>query len=84
MFRSSPLWGSPIRTILLVLVGLALMAFAFFTLAILLPIALVAGIVLHFYLRRRLRQAQRQARSHPRGPAQDGVIEVEYTVIERR
>jgi hypothetical protein len=36
---------------------------------------LVGGIALSFYLRRRLRQAQRK---QPR----DGVIDAEYTVIE--
>ncbi|HZH52365.1 MAG TPA: hypothetical protein VEZ16_10860 [Microvirga sp.] len=76
MNKLYPLWASPIRTILLVLLGLALMAFAFFTLAILLPIALVVGIALHFYLRRRLRQARKHG--------QNDVIEVEYTVVERR
>jgi hypothetical protein len=85
MFKPYPLWGSPIRMILLVLAGLAVMAFAFFTIAILLPIALVAGIALHFYVRHRLRRAQRQGRSpHARGSVRDDVIEVEYTVIERR
>lgn len=84
MFKLYPLWGSPIRMIVLVLASLALMAFAFFTLAILLPIALVAGIALHFYVRHRLRKAQRQAPRQPQKPSQDNVIEVEYTVIERR
>lgn len=80
MNKLYPLWASPIRTILLVLLGLALMAFAFFTLAILLPIALVGGIALHFYLRHRMRKAMRQGR--PNG--QNDVIEVEYTVVQRR
>ncbi len=84
MYKLYPLWGSPIRMILLVLAGLATVAFAFFTLAVLLPIALVAGIALHFYVRHRLRKAQRQTPRQPQRSAQGDVIEVEYTVIERR
>lgn len=84
MYKLYPLWGSPIRMIFLVLAGLAAVAFAFFTLAVLLPIALVAGIALHFFVRHRLRKAQRQAAHQPQRPARSDVIEVEYTVIERR
>jgi Flp pilus assembly protein TadB len=80
MFKLYPLWGTPIRMILLVLAALALVAFAFFTLAILLPIALVVGLGLHFYLRYRLRHA----RNRTPGRSRDGAIDVEYTVIERR
>ncbi|MCB5177761.1 hypothetical protein [Microvirga lenta] len=76
MTKTYPFWTSPIRMIVLVLLGLALLAFAFFTLAVLLPIAVIGGIALHFYLRHRLRKAQRRG--------QDGVIEVEYTVVDRR
>jgi hypothetical protein len=68
--------------IVLILVGLALLAFAFFTLAILLPIALVGGIALHFYLKYRLRQARRHPQKRQSGP--NDVIEVEYTIVERR
>jgi cytochrome bd-type quinol oxidase subunit 2 len=43
---------------------------------IVLPLVLAGGIASYFYLRRRLRQAQHRPR--------DGVIDAEYTVIERR
>jgi hypothetical protein len=41
-----------------------------------LPLLLAGGIASYFYLRRRLRQAQHRSR--------DGVIDAEYTVIDRR
>jgi hypothetical protein len=41
-----------------------------------LPLMLVGGIASYFYLRRRVRQAQQRSRN--------GVINAEYTIIDRR
>jgi hypothetical protein len=46
------------------------------SLFIVLPVMLIGGVALHFYLRRRLRQARQRS--------WDGVIDAEYTVVERR
>jgi len=54
-----------------------LLAVMFVGLFVVMPFMLVGGIALSFYLRRRLRRAQRR-------PSEDGVIEAEYTVIEHR
>jgi positive regulator of sigma E activity len=65
------------RLVGLFLVGAVLLAVILVGLFVVLPIMLVGGIALSFYLRRRLRWAHRKQ-------PQDGVIDVEYTVIERR
>jgi len=59
----------------LLLAGAVLLAVILVGLLVVLPIMLVGGIALSFYLRRRLRRAQRKQ-------PQDGVIDAEYTVIE--
>lgn len=70
------LWGTMIRLVVIILAAAALLAITLIGLFIVLPLMLVGGIALHFYLRRRIRQAQwRQP--------EDGVIDAEYTVIER-
>jgi uncharacterized membrane protein len=72
---SGRVWGSMMRLAGLILAGAVLLAVVLVGLLVVLPIMLVGGIALSFYLRRRLRQAQRK---QPR----DGVIDAEYTVIE--
>jgi len=51
---------------------MAVMLIGFF---VVLPLVLAGGVAAYFYLRRRLRQAQHRTR--------DGVIDAEYTVIDR-
>jgi uncharacterized membrane protein len=72
---SGRVWGSMMRLSGLILAGAVLLAVVLVGLLVVLPIMLVGGIALSFYLRRRLRQARRQ---QPR----DGVIDAKYTVIE--
>jgi Flp pilus assembly protein TadB len=61
----------------LFLAGVALLAIMLVGLFIVLPVMLIGGIALSFYVRRRLRRPQRR---------QSGgdVIDAEYTVIEHR
>ena len=73
---SGRLWASTMRLAGLLLAGVILLAILVIGLFFVLPIMLIGGIALHFYLRRRLRQARQRS--------WDGVIEAEYTVIERR
>lgn len=72
---SGRVWGSMMRLAGLILAGAVLLAVVLVGLLVVLPIMLVGGIALSFYLWRRLRQAQRQQ-------PQDGVIDAEYTIIE--
>lgn len=74
---SGAVWGLMMRLAGLLLVGAIFLAVILVGLLVVLPIMLIGGIALSFYLRRRLRQAQRK---QPR----DGVIDAEYTVIEHR
>jgi Flp pilus assembly protein TadB len=60
----------------LLLAGAALLAILVVGLFLVLPIMLIGGIALYFYLRRRLRPARQRS--------WDGVIDAEYTVVERR
>jgi hypothetical protein len=76
MMRSSYSWTSPIKLIVWVLLSLALLAAAFVAFAVVLPLILIGGIALHFYLRRQLRRARQRP--------SERVIDVEYTVIDRR
>lgn len=69
------LWRTLIRLAVIVLAA-ALLAIMLIGLFIVLPLMLVGGIALHVYLRRRMRRALRRQ-------PEDGVIDVEYTVIER-
>ena len=66
---SGRIWGLIMR-----LAGLFL-AILVVGLFFVLPLMLIGGIALHFYLRRRLRQARQRS--------WDGAIDAEYTVIER-
>jgi hypothetical protein len=70
--RSATIGAGRVLALLMRLTGLILAAAAL--LAIML-VLLIGGISLHFYVRRRLRQAR------PR--SWDGAIDVEYSVIER-
>jgi Flp pilus assembly protein TadB len=74
---SGRVWSLMIRLAGLLLAGAVLLAVVLVGLFVVLPIMLVGGIALSFYLRRRLRRAQRRQ-------PEDGVIDAEYTVIERR
>jgi cytochrome bd-type quinol oxidase subunit 2 len=56
--------------------GVALLVVMLIGFFVVLPLVLAGGIASYFYLRRRLRQAQHRSR--------DGVIDAEYTVIDRR
>jgi Flp pilus assembly protein TadB len=71
---SGPL-GTLVRLALLIAVGLAMLALFIIGFFVIVPVMLIGGLVSYFYLRRRLRKAQQ---STP-----DGVIDAEYTVIER-
>lgn len=73
---SNRVWGTLIRLIALACAAAALLAVLLIGLFVVLPLMLAGGIALHFYLRRRLRQAQQRPK--------DGVIDAEYTVIEHR
>jgi Flp pilus assembly protein TadB len=78
--RTSPpsgrLLATVIRLMVFTAVGVALLAVMLIGLFVLLPLVLAGGVASYFYLRRRLRQAQHRSR--------DGVIDAEYTVIDRR
>lgn len=67
-----------IKCVLLILAAAALLAIMLIGLFIGLPVMVVGGIALSFYLRRRLRQTQQ------RRQRRDGVINAEYIVIEHR
>jgi cytochrome bd-type quinol oxidase subunit 2 len=56
--------------------GLALLAVMLIGFFVVLPLVLAGGAASYFYLRRRLRQARHRS--------WDGVIDAEYTVIDRR
>lgn len=73
-------WFSAVRFAVLASIGLAVAFVAFTALIVVLPLVLAAGLALHLYIRRKLRQAAAQRPPRPR----DGAIEVEYTVIDRR
>ncbi|WP_201864764.1 hypothetical protein [Microvirga soli] len=74
---SSRFWSSTVRLTILVSVGMAVLFVTMSAMILLLPLALVAGLALHLYVRRALRQAARRTR--------DGlIIEGEYAVLERR
>ncbi len=64
------------------LVALAvLLTVALVGLVVILPLMLIGGAIFYVYIRRKLRQAQQQ---HRQRQADDGIIDAEYTIIERR
>ena len=65
-----------IRLMVLTAAGVALLAVLLIGFFVVLPLMLTGGIASYFYLWRRLRQAQHRSRN--------GVIDAEYTVIDRR
>ncbi|KFG66547.1 hypothetical protein [Microvirga sp. BSC39] len=67
-------WGGFTRLIVLACAAAALLAVLPIGLFVVLPLMLAGGIALHFYLRRRMRQAQQRPK--------DGVIDAEYTIVE--
>ena len=73
---SGRIWGLIMRLAGLILAGVALLAILVVGLFFVLPLMLIGGSALRFYLRRRLRQARQRS--------WDGAIDAEYTVIERR
>ena len=73
---SSRLLATVIRLTVLAAVGIAVLAMVLIGFFVVLPLMLAGGIASYLYLRRRLRQAQHRSR--------DGVIDAEYTVIDRR
>ncbi len=74
ILRIPGFWPLALRLVLISLVMLAILVTALTAFLILLPIAVIGGVALTFYVRRRLRRA---AARHP------AVIEADYTVIER-
>ena len=72
---SGRLLPTVIRLMVLTAAGVALMAVMLIGFFVVLPLVLAGGVASYFYLRRRLRQAQHRS--------QDGVIDAEYTVIDR-
>jgi Flp pilus assembly protein TadB len=73
---SRRIWAPMMRLAGLLLAGAALLAILVVGLFFVLPVMLIGGIALHFYLRRQLRQARQRS--------WDGMIDAEYTVVERR
>jgi Flp pilus assembly protein TadB len=73
---SGRLLPTVIRLMVLTAAGLASLAVLLISFFVVLPLVLAGGVASYFYLRRRLRQAQHRSR--------DGVIDAEYTVIDRR
>ena len=73
---SGRLLPTVIRLMVLTAAGVALMAVMLIGFFVVLPLVLAGGVASYLYLRRRLRQAQHRSR--------DGVIDAEYTVIDRR
>jgi len=65
-----------VRLLAVAAAGVAMLAIVLVGLFVVLPLLLAGGAVLYFYLRRRVRRAQ----SRP----QDGIIDAEYTIVERR
>ena len=76
--RSGPgqFWGALLRFAMFIAAALALLAITLVGMFVVLPLLLVGGIALHFYLRYQTRQSQRRSA--------DGVIDAEYTVIDHR
>jgi Flp pilus assembly protein TadB len=74
--RSGGFLSILVRLLAVAAAGIALLAMMLIGLFIVLPLLLAGGTALYLYLRRRLRQAR------PR--QQNGVIDAEYTIIERQ
>ncbi|WP_114944555.1 hypothetical protein [Microvirga calopogonii] len=66
-----------VRLLAVAAAGIAMLAILLVGIFVVLPLVLAGGAALYFYLRRRVRPAQ------PPRP-QDGIIDAEYTIVERR
>lgn len=71
-------WAVAARAAILIVSVVIVAVAAFTALVVVIPLALVAGLALHFYIRRRLRQAAQR-----RTPSEGPVIEGEYVVVDR-
>jgi hypothetical protein len=74
--RSGGFLSILVRLLAVAAAGIAMLAIVLVGIFVVLPLLLAGGAALYFYLRRRVRRAQ----SRP----QDGIIDAEYTIIERR
>jgi membrane protein implicated in regulation of membrane protease activity len=64
------------------LVALAvLLTVALIGMVVVLPLMIIGGVIFAVYLRRKLGQVHRQ---HRQRQADDGIIDAEYTIVERR
>jgi hypothetical protein len=77
MMNPKRFWSTMLKLALLAALILTIFLIAFATFLVVLPFVLLGGLVLHLYLRRKLRHLRRQASS---GRV---VIDAEYTVIEK-
>ncbi|MGO4524149.1 hypothetical protein AB4097_04720 [Microvirga sp. 2MCAF35] len=75
--RSGGFLSVLVRLLAVAAAGIAILAIVLVGLFIVLPLLLAGGVALHFYLRRRVRRTQTR-------PQPDGIIDAEYTVVERR
>src|SRR5690348_12034107 len=80
-FRTLPaggFWRTALRLAILSAAAVAVLALALTTVMIVLPILLIGGVVLHYYLRRKFRLFSPRARAR----GEDNVIDAEYRVVE--
>jgi Flp pilus assembly protein TadB len=77
MMNSKQVWGTMLKVTLLAALVLTILLVAFATFLVVLPFALVGGLALHLYLRRKLRHVRRQTSSRL------DVIDGDYTLIEK-
>ncbi|WP_457089984.1 hypothetical protein [Microvirga sp. P5_D2] len=71
-------WSTLIRFGVGIMAAAALLIMMLVGLVVVLPVMLIGGIGFYVFLRRKLRQAQQQRQ------AEDGIIDAEYTIVERR
>jgi len=74
--RSGGFLSILIRLALLAAAGIALLILVLVGFLVVFPLVLVGGVASYFYVRRRMRQARQRSR--------DGVIDAEYTIIDRQ
>jgi hypothetical protein len=74
--RSGGILALLIRLALLAAAGIILLTMVLVGFFVILPVMLVGGFASYFYLRHRIRRARQHA--------QDEVIDVEYTIIDRQ
>ncbi len=71
-------WAIAARAAILIVSLVIVAVVAFTALVVVIPLALVGGLALHFYIRRKLRQAARR-----RTPSAGLVIEGDYIVVDK-